>query len=496
MTEEEIWRRYGHQLVIPIPHSLEWVIRYMTEASPLELALLNKRVREISSYCPPEPQWPKISPEELERIVKTAWVPIELVGLVSFHPSGYIRELAVRRLTRMTGGQELPFLLLRPNDWVVPVSQTALMAVQERITPQYADALVRSILLVFNLAGQKRRKHMPMLSAVTDLLKRPECDAALQWGMAAPEKQARRLCFRILWEAADARLPEAVSQMLADLDPVIRQAASHCARVTLPDDALRALLPLMKRDSSLPVRREALYTCLERLPELAPSELRTALLDPNAAMREIARYHLRQSGDFDVQGFYRQALAASAVPSELGAAISGLGETGTALDVGLILPSLSHPLAKVRRTAVKAVSRLDGDNYIDAFLAALTDERPSVSHEAREALRTRLGLLDEGALWRLFKTASLPHIRRDVLLLLASLPKWESVPFLVEAAVDKDPLIQEQAAKQLRGWFSGYNRNFVRPAPIQLARLKEALRKNPDAYLEAIISEWKAKGTA
>ena len=169
------------------------------------------------------------------------------MGLVSFHPSGYIRELAVRRLTRMTGGQELPFLLLRLNDWVVPVSQTALMAVQERITPQYADALVRNILLVFNLAGQKRREHMPMLSAITDLLKRPECDAALQWGMAAPEKQARRLCFRILREAADARLPEAVSQMLADLDPVIRQAASHCARVTLPDDALRALLPLMTR---------------------------------------------------------------------------------------------------------------------------------------------------------------------------------------------------------------------------------------------------------
>lgn len=496
MTEEEIFRRYGHQLVVPIPHSLEWVIRYVIKAAPLDLAFLDKRVREISSYRPPEPQWPKISPDELERIVKTDEPSTELLGLISFHPSGYIREMAVRRLTQITGGQELTFLLLRLNDWVAPVYQIALKAVQERITPQYADALVRNIIVVFNLAGQKQHQQEPVLSAIVALLKQPECDAALRWGMATPEKQVRRLCFRILREANDARLLEVVPQMLADLDPVIRQAAARCVRVDLPDDALRALLPLMKRDGSLPVRREALYACLERLPELASAELTTALLDTNAAMREIARYSLRQAGDFDIPAFYRQALTASAFPSELSTAISGLGETGTAADVGLILPHLSHPLAKGRRAAVRAVSRLDGDRQTDGLLAALADGLPSVAHEAREALRPRLGLLNEGALWRLFKTEVRPHVRRDVLALLASLPKWESVPFLVEAAGDEDPLIQERAAEQLRGWSSGYNRSFVRPTPTQLARLEEALRMNPDVNLEALVNDWKAKSAA
>lgn len=496
MTEEEIWREYGHQLVVPIPHTLEWVIRYLAEVAPSELALLDKSVREISSYRPPEPQWPKISPDELERITRAAEAPTELVGLVSFHPSGYIRERAVRRLTQITGGQELPFLLLRLNDWVSPVYQTALMAVQERITPQYAGSLVHNITLVFNLAGQKRHEHGPVLSTITALLKQPECDAALRQGMDAPEKQVRRLCFRVLREADDTRLSEGVTRMLADPDPVLRHAAARCVRVKLPDDTLHALLPLMKQDAFLPVRREALYACLERLPELAPAELKAALLDTNASMRGIARFHLQKSGGFDIPALYRQELTTSAHLSKLSTAISGLGETGTAADGGLILNSLCHPLAKVRRAAVRAVSMLDGDSHLDALSAALSDERPSVTHEAREALLPRLSLLDDGALWRLFKTAVHPHIRRDVLALLASLPKWESIPFLVEAVVDTDPLIRERAREQLRGWCSSYNVSFIRPSLVQLTRLEEVLRINPDADLKAMVNDWKAKVAA
>ena len=496
MTEGEIWRQYGHQLVIPIPQSLDWVLRYVVEAAPPELAILDKRVREGSQYRPPDPEWPKISPDELERIVTTAEVPTELVGLVNFHPSGYIRELAVRRLTQSVSGQELPFLLLRLNDWVAPVYQTALMAVQERLTPQYAEALVRNIVLVSNLAGQKRHEHEPVLSAITALLKRPECDDALRQGLAAPDKQVRRLCFHVLREANDIRLSAGVTRMLADPDPVIRLAAARCVRVKLPDDTLRALLPLMKQDAFLPVRREALYASPERMPELALAELRAALLDSNAAMRGIARFHLQQPGGFDVPALYRQTLTASVSPSELSTAIGGLGETGTALDVGLILPYLPHPAAKVRRAAVRAVSRLDGDNQIEALFTALWDERPSVTHEAREALRPRLGLLDDVALWRRFKTVTQLHVRRDVLALLASLPKWESVPFLVEAAVDEDPLIQEAASEQIRCWSSRYNKSFARPTQTQLARLEKALRMNPNVNLEAMVSDWKAKGTA
>jgi len=487
---EETFKRYGQPLTIPMPQDdLAGVLLSLSGSAPSELAQLDRRVRSASPCRKPgESQWPQIGVNEMARILGAPEPDVHLLGLISFHQSGYIRELAVCRLTQITSGQELPYLLLRLNDWINPVSQAALKAVESRVTPQYADAFVRNILLAFNLAEQKRRQNGPVLSAVMDLLRRPECRATLWQGLAATEKQARRLCFHILREADDGRLLESVPQMLTDTDPVIRQAAAQTARVALPDDALGVLLPLMKRDSFVPVRRAALYACLERLPELAPAELHEALLDNSAAMRGIARYHLSQAGAFDVTDFYRRALKTSPV-----AALDGLGETGTAQDAERLLPYLSHPVTKVRRAAVKAVSRLDGDNHMMALFAALGDERPSVVHEAREALRPRLGLLGGDTLWRLFKTASQPHVRRDVLALLASLPKWESIPFLVEAAADEDPAIGDLAAKRLRGWSSGYNSSFVRPTQAQTVRLEEALRVNPDVNLTAVMDDWKAK---
>src|SRR5690349_17513204 len=75
-----------------------------------------------------------LQPEELpaaEELIRTIWrgrwtdlpwvrptlksgtVPLGVFGLLSFHPSGYVREPAVQRLAERTDGAELPFLLLR-----------------------------------------------------------------------------------------------------------------------------------------------------------------------------------------------------------------------------------------------------------------------------------------------------------------------------------------------------------------------------------------------
>ncbi len=495
MTAEDIFRRYAEPLTIPIAGDLEAALLSVAEVLPLELSLLDKKVREVSQYSSLYQSWPQIGASELEQILNSPTSSVYLIGLISFHRSGYIRELAVSRLAENTSGASLSFLLLRLNDWVSPVYQAASTAVQARITPQYVDALVRNISLIFSLSNQTRQRHEALLSAITTLLKRPECDAALQRGLAAKEKEDRRLCFRLLREANDARLPDSLPRMLADADPVIRQAAARCTRTALSESALRAVLPLMKQDASFSVRREVLYIYLERLPGLASLQLREALLDTQATLRGIARYYLQQTNDFDVPAFYRQTLATSKLsPSTLRAAVYGLGETGAPVDVSLILPYLSHPLARVRRAAVKAVSRLDGDNQINLLLAALTDVRPSVVHEAREALQPRLHLLEEDILWGIFRSETPFHIRQDVLRLFRALPKWDAISFLVMAAVDEDPQIQEQAAKHLQDWSANFNHSFTRPNAMQLTRLEKALQLNPNVFLEHLVSGLRKRG--
>ncbi len=494
MTDAEIYQKYGHGLVIPIPQSLEWVSQYVMEAMPLELASLDRKIRENSAYLSPNPLWPQISTNELERILRSPDSPVAFLGLVSFHPSGYIRELAVQRLSAINTGLEVPFLVLRLNDWVAPVYQLALAAFQTRVLPKYADALVRNLSLLFELEKQERRTNGSLLTSVITLLKKPECDAALQKGMNAPEKKMRRLCFQILAEANDARLPLSIPLRITDSDMVIRLSAARIARTRLDEGVLRALLPTLRLDNFMPVRREALCACLERMPDLAPAVLRTALLDRSAGIREIARHRLRQSGDFPFSEFYRQALAHSSSPLELITALSGLGETGVVEDTALVLPYLAHSLAKVRRSAIRSLSKLDKEDQIDTLLTALTDERPSVTHEARKALSSRLAFVNTGELWRIFQAEAYLHIRFDALALLAMLPKWESIPLLVMAAAESEPQVRQHVEKHMRDWSAAYNDSFVKPTPVQLARLGESLRINPNDNLTAIVNDWKEKG--
>jgi len=494
MTEEEEFRRYGQSLVVSLPSSRESVLRFVALAIPESLARLNRDVRARSPYSPNAESWLVIGADEIEKTLAAPTPDLALLGLISFDRSGYVRERAVRRLSESVSEKALPFLLLRLNDWVTPVSEAARTALQDRLTPEYAQAFVRNLGLVADVGKQTRRDTQWFASAVNALLLRPDCDDALQAGLFAPNRLTRRLCFRLLREANDDRLPDAIPKMLFDHDPTLRQAAARAARISLPDDALRALLPLMMRDPSVAVRREALSASVERFMELAPAALTAALLDRHPAPRETARYHLRQAGSFDAAAFYRQTLTEPATPSVLEAAISGLGETGTASDLGQVLPFLSHSFGRVRRAAVRAVGRLDGDGQIEVLLAALKDVRPRVAHEAREALRPRLSLVDAEALWQTFRSAAPSHVCRDALALLAALPKWDAVPFLVEAAADPAPSLSERAGEYLRTWRSGYNGSFVRPTLPQVMRLEEALQANPDAALEQLLGELKERG--
>ena len=60
----------------------------------------------------------------------------------SLDANGFVREDAVKRLAKVATGEELPYLLLRLNDWVPQVRDAAREAVLARITPEYAPHFV------------------------------------------------------------------------------------------------------------------------------------------------------------------------------------------------------------------------------------------------------------------------------------------------------------------------------------------------------------------
>jgi HEAT repeat protein len=441
---------------------------------PADLSWLDERIRVGSApWYALSSEWCRLRPEQVCRLQRLPG-GAAAVGLASCHASGYVRQAAVECLASVTDGSELPFLLIRLNDWVEPVRRSARRALRSRVTPEYAGHFVRNLPLVLRLKETRRADHASFVTEVIDLLKSPSCLPALWDGIRSPDRRVARSCFRIAGELEGEALRPVIDFGLRARDPLIRLWAARWVAAAFEGAARREFLERIKRDRFVPVRREALRAYAEREPELAPAELRRALLDPHPSVRAVARYFLRQVAPEEFAPFYREALA-RAEGAGVVTALMGLAETGAAADAALACPYLASPAATIRQAALRCLARLDPDTYLPTIVEAMRDDAPSVVREARETLSVRASRVDTEWLWSLFRGDRRRHVRNAALSLIACLGKWERIAYLVRAARDEDPEVASDGQRYLTSWIGGYNQSFTLPMAEQLDRLALAL---------------------
>lgn len=433
--------------------------------------------------------WRKLAPKELAKWVGPGEPGVLQLRLSSMHSNGFVREEAVRRLRLLTDGSEVPYLLLRLNDWVRQVRNIARQAIDERIKPSYAGALIRNLHLVTRLAEVRRNDQREVLDRINQLLAGPEARPAMLDAMRNGSRTTRRASFRLL-AADEAGLREILPQALSADDFVIRLQAVRAAALVLDRAELQSLLPKLSRDGSAPIRLEALRMWATSFPEEAASKaLRAALLDRNASVRLEARYRLRNEAGNDFRQIYRNAMSASQ-PAVLMAALAGFAETASAEDASELISYLSHALARVRRTAVECLAKLAPDKHLDHFIERAQDSSPKVSSEACKVLARELSGLDGSFVWQHLSSAPLPHVRRNMLRLATGLPKWESLIYLVRAIDLPDESLADEAVDHVCRWNVQYNRSQGVPSREQLALLEDALnqaeRRLPPSVVDSI----------
>ncbi|RKN33870.1 HEAT repeat domain-containing protein [Micromonospora musae] len=120
----------------------------------------------------------------------------------------------------------------------------------------------------------------------------------------------------------------------------------------------------------------------------------------------MARDAARRLG-VDAREHYRTTVSAG---EPAPGAIAGLAETGSAADAPLLRPLLTHPQARVRGQAVRALRLLDAV-VAREVLALLRDPSPAVVREVTAALGPLPGALPPGLPWQLLGDARM-ELRR------------------------------------------------------------------------------------
>ncbi|HEX8209697.1 MAG TPA: HEAT repeat domain-containing protein [Longimicrobium sp.] len=447
---------------------------YLTALDPRELLALDEVMRHR--------YWWATQPRERSSDIEPADVPllrahgIPVLGLASFHARGYVREAAVRELATSSGGGELPYLLIRLNDWVEPVRDAAYEEVQARLVAAYAPHFVRSLWLVERLERCGRADHEVLVGRVHGLLTSPAGRPALRAGLARGDRWLRRSCYRLLLDTPGEDGPEIIRMGVRDEDAMIRLRAIRAAGVVLDTNDLREILRQVGRDPFMPVRREALGLWVRHFPDAAESVLRDALLDSSPALRQTARLDLKARGAGEFRDFYLSALE-DPRGSRLRPALFGLAETGSEADAARVEAFLSHTAPGVRRAAVTALSRLDPEAYMSVFVQALEDDSPGVSKAARLALAPRAARVGEEKLWSLVAGGPEAHVRRNALLLLAATGKWNSIGWMIRACRLADERLAAMARQLVARWIARFNRVQVQPTRDQLEHMARALEE-------------------
>jgi HEAT repeat protein len=305
--------------------------------------------------------------------------------------------------------------------------------------------------------------------------------------MGSGSRAGRRASFHMLVAAAAQDLSEVLKAALQLEDPVIRLWAARLAAAGLEQGKLRAVLHGLLRDPSAPVRREALRTWTAAFPEEAVSQQVLALSDRSASVRNEARFQLREKGEPYFQQLYRDALTA-ARPASLAVAIAGLGETGALSEAETLIPYLSHESARVRGAAVGSLIQLGGDRYVDLVMNRVMDASSAVSMRARKAVQWHIARIGGPRLWLSLSESRVAHVRRNLLHLIAALPKWDSITYLVQATQDDDERITELAQDYTNSWNQRYDRSQTTPTRKQLALLQAALARAENALPAGVVA--------
>jgi HEAT repeat protein len=415
--------------------------------------------------------WSELKPSQAEQLRHLPNASFSL-GLASFHWSGYTREAAVTALANCQDGTELPFLLLRLNDWVSPIRELSAKAVLDRIKANYLPRFVDHLPLVNRLNECGRSDHAQVLSSIRDLLQAPEAMPYLVTSLSGKNMLLRRLSMKVIAAFPSPAATTAFLDSVKSRDPILRLWACRGLIRCLPANELASHLQQWTMDRSMPIRVAALSAWVERFPSEAQPRLVEALCDRHGSVRAVARHWIQSSQpDYDIASVCRKE---AHQPFPKAGAVLGLGETGTKDDAELFFRHLTSPSILLCTAAIRAIGNLDGDRYAETLLASLGSSDIGISNEATRVLRSRTTLVADH-LPEFFRVTNPPHVRANAFRLLLQRPYWERGSFLLESLRDLDQRIAQMAGLAFSAWLSKSTAMATNPTASEVGLIRHQL---------------------
>lgn len=399
-------------------------------------------------------------------------MPTNVVGMISFNPSGYVREAAVKILSERSDGDETAYLLLRMNDWVPVVSQIAIAAITQKAREGSGSTFIRNFTLVERIRSTKRSELSEVLALIDENIRSSQNRDALKEVISKSSHVLARAAIShfIASYKNNSSDEDFLLGCLRNRDIQIRQIAIQAALKLLPD-RMNTEIPNITLDSAPSIRRMV----LEHLKLSNTSDWKTifraALLDPNSGMRNFARYNLPEVNAEEI--YLEELLKAN---DNLEPALRGLLELGKQTPTDAVSRALAHPFAKIRAAGYAALFTTETPSN-EIVTHMVLNEKNICLKELEKFLKKKSFSISTETLTNLFRIASSSSSRKIIVKLLANNSKWESFPILLEIKGSGNLETNSVVEAAIENWYTKFNKTFTSPSQTELQNCKKAFEK-------------------
>ncbi|GAA0725347.1 hypothetical protein GCM10008905_20550 [Clostridium malenominatum] len=461
--------------------SVEVLNHVMSTLNSSQLIKLDKMFRERTSYDWSY-DWRNKDPKELFHPLMSQEEKIAILGLSSFHPNGYFREKAIKALSNMETGHEIPYLLIRINDWVRGVRDLSKEGLLKFLTSEHAMNFVNSLPLVLRLGECSRDEHMDIIDAVISMLSSDECSQKLIGGLQSNDPKVRLCCYKIILQRRILDNKSIISYVMEDKNPHNRLFVLRSIQENITPDELADILVLLLKDKFSQIRIIALELLYKFNPEGAIDTLEKSLFDRNQSLRELSRYLLSKHKKYDFPAIYRESIEKN---EELYSSIYGLEETGKSEDSKIIAEFLKSHTIQIVKASINALARLDINGYKEEIICAINDERAGVSKVARRSLYKEVDAIDADAIYKIFRKTTYEHAKINSAILLCYLSKWDAIRYIIEFCGDENENISAIGRYSFESWKGRYNQSFTTPSKSQIEKIRKSLGDFEDFIKES-----------
>ncbi|RPJ94799.1 HEAT repeat domain-containing protein [Rummeliibacillus sp. TYF005] len=459
---------------------------YVQSLNILELSKLDNLFRERTSLDWAY-DWKTESPENLLTTDMTEEMRVMILGLCSFHPNGYFREKALHLLDQHDSGKELTYLLIRCNDWVIEVRDTARKYVERRLKHSYVKNIVNNLPLLFKLKNTNRNDNSKVFEQVVHILSQKESFPFLDEGTKSNFGKIRYFCYKMIISSKVYDKELLFNYLKLEKEPHLRLLLFNELINDISVDEFKLYYPTLEKDKFPMIRAKVLEKYYSFFPDESIKELEKALLDKNGTIRSIARFILSKQNKFDFASYYIRMLKTDQF---LRGAILGLGEVGKKDHVEMIIPYLDNSDVSIVKAAIRSISLLDVENHKAELVGLLGHKHEGISKTARKSLSTVYDKDLKDQLYSLYTETHYKHTKYNIALLLSSLSKWYAIIYIIEFYVNEEESeISRLGKANFNNWIVNFNRTFDLPTKNQIVSIKNTLLKYGNKLEKSDVKE-------